>query len=144
MSKILILTNNKITRVGGLTTFFCAVVQFKRKGDTVMNESVLVKIILIVTLIPIFFSFLFVCFIPKLRYLPTLLVFIIGLCFLLSTQGNEPTGGGPLFTGGNLGKFFAIAGGVMFIISSGIVFFISFLMHKSWKSRKDTTEHRKL
>ncbi len=99
-----------------------------------MNESVLVVIFLIVTLIPCLIAFLLVRFIPGLRYLPSGLLLVAGLCFLLSALGTKPTGGG-ISGFGDLPIFVEMIIGAVFVIASGVIFVVSFLMYKWLGSR---------
>ena len=90
-----------------------------------------VVIILSVTLISCSVAFFLVRFIPRLRYLPSGLLLVAGLCFLLSTLGTMPNRGfGDFLAASDLTKLATIIIGTTFILVSGFTFLVSFLMHK--------------
>ena len=99
-----------------------------------MNESVLVVIILIAVLIPCVICYLLIRFLPRLRYLPSVLLLMLGLGLFISGASSKPTGGG--ISGFSDLPIFAeliIGGGFMF--AAGVAFLLSFLMYRWWRSR---------
>lgn len=88
-----------------------------------MNESILFLIVLIAVLIPCLVSYLLARFIPKLRYLPSALLLIAGVCFLVTALGTKPTGGG-ISGFGDLHIFVEMVLGVVSILASGATFFL--------------------
>ena len=101
-----------------------------------MNLNVLVLIVLIATAVPCLISYCLIRFLPRARYLPSVLLGIAGLYFFNSGASTKPTGGG-ISGFGDLyivGDFIA---GTVFLAASGVAFLLSFLMHKWWRSRHD-------
>jgi len=99
-----------------------------------MNERVLIVIILIVTVVPCVLSYGLIRFAPRVRYLPSVLLGIVGLCIFLSSASTKPTGGG-ISGFGDLPIFAGLFIGGLFILAGGATFLLSFLMYKWWRSR---------
>ncbi|MDI6741153.1 MAG: hypothetical protein QMD11_00295 [Smithella sp.] len=100
-----------------------------------MNERVLILIVLIATVIPCLISYCLIRFVPRLRYLPSVLLGIAGLYFFLSGASTKPTGGG-ISGFGDLPIYAELVVGGLFILASGVAFLLSFLMFKWWISRQ--------
>ncbi|MDA3797941.1 MAG: hypothetical protein PF692_02555 [Kiritimatiellae bacterium] len=99
-----------------------------------MNESVLIIIILIATVIPFLISYCLIRFLPKARYLPALLLVIGGLYFLLDALSTKPTGGG-ISGFGDMNIIGGVIAGIICILASGVAFLLSWLMYK-WRRSK--------
>lgn len=99
-----------------------------------MNESVLVVIILIAVLIPCVISYLLIRFLPRLRYLPSVLLLMVGMGIFISGASSRPTGGG-ISGFSDLPIFAALMIGGIFILGAGVAFLLSFLMYRWWRSR---------
>jgi hypothetical protein len=101
-----------------------------------MNESVLMVIILIAVLIPCAIAYLLVRFLPRLRYLPSVLLLIVAFGFLLSAFSTKVTGGG-ISGFGDLPIFAEMAIGGVCALAAGAVFFISWVMYHWLGPRHD-------
>lgn len=99
-----------------------------------MNESVLFVIILIAVFVPCVIAYLFIRFLPRLRYLPSVLLLLLGLGFFISGASSKPTGGG-ISGFSDLYIFAALMIGGVFILAAGVAFLLSFLMYRWWRAR---------
>lgn len=102
-----------------------------------MDESVLFAIIVIVfitVILPCAVCYALVRFLPKLRYLPSILLLLVGLFLLVPAMNTEPSGGG-ISGFDDLGLFVEMLMGVVFLFAGGVVFVISWLMYR-WRLRR--------
>lgn len=99
-----------------------------------MNESVLFVIVLIAVLIPCVISYLLIRFLPRLRYLPSVLILMVGIGLFISGANSKPTGG-DISGFSDLPIFAALMIGGVFILAAGVAFLLSFLMYRWWRAR---------
>ena len=99
-----------------------------------MDERVLILIVLVATAIPCAISYGLVRFVPRARYLPSVLLAIAGLGVFFSAVGTKPTGGG-ISGFGDLPIYAELVIGGLLFFASGVAFVLSFLMYKWWRSR---------
>ena len=101
-----------------------------------MNLNVLVLIVLIATAVPCLISYCLIRFLPRVRYLPSILLGIAGFYFVNSATSSKPAG--PDISGlADFGRAGELIIGGIFILAAGVAFLLSFLMYKWWRSRHE-------
>ena len=101
-----------------------------------MHEEVAILIILIATAIPCLVAYGLIRFAPRARYLPSVLLGIVGFCFFISGGSTKPAGPDVSGLGGFVRAGELLIGGV-FVLSAGVAFLLSFLMYRWWRSRHE-------
>lgn len=105
-----------------------------RHGDNIVDMNVLIVVVLIATAIPCLIAYCLIRFVPRARYLPSVLLGTAGFYFFISGANTKPTGGG-ISGFGDLHIFAAVMIGGIFILAAGVAFLLSFLMYRRWRSR---------
>lgn len=101
-----------------------------------MNGSVLIIILLIATVTPFLVCYCLARFAPRFRYLPSILLALAALYFLIAGINAKPTGGG-ISGFGDMYIIGDIIAGLVFLIASAIAFLLSFVMHWWRRTRHD-------